>query len=378
LGLFDRYLSGQLLMYFGFFSLVLVAVYWVNRAIGLFDQLIAGGSNILTFLEFTALALPNVIMAVLPVSALVATLYGINRLAAESEMVVAQTTGLSPWRLARPVLIFGFVVALMVSVLAHVLTPASRSALAVRGAQLSQDVTARFLKEGEFIHPGAGITVYVREITPQGELLGLFLQDRRSPEVRTSYTAERAILVRADPDVGGGTRLVMFDGMAQTLQTVDRNLVTTTFNDFAYDLAGLAGSAAARTRDPRELSTLELLRADATTQELTGVDVAKLQYEGHLRISEALFAFALPLMALGFLMLGGYSRLGLWRQILAAVVAAIILKMLGNIAETAARGQVGGWWLTYVPSLMTLALGAGLIWRSTFGPLRLRRTGGGA
>ena len=378
MGLFDRYLSGQLLMYFSFFSLVLVAVYWVNRAIGLFDQLIAGGSNILTFLEFTALALPNVIMAVLPVSALVATLYGINRLAAESEMVVAQTTGLSPWRLARPVLIFGFVVALMVSVLAHVLTPASRSALAVRGAELSQDVTARFLKEGEFIHPGAGITVYVREITPRGELLGLFLQDRRSPEVRTSYTAERAILVRADPDVGGGTRLVMFDGMAQTLQTVDRNLVTTTFNDFAYDLAGLAGSAAARTRDPRELSTPELLRADATTQELTGVDVAKLQYEGHLRISEALFAFALPLMALGFLMLGGYSRLGLWRQILAAVVAAIILKMLGNIAETAARGQVGGWWLTYVPSLMTLALGAGLIWRSTFGPLRLRRTGGGA
>ena len=65
MGLFDRYLSGQLLMYFGFFSLVLVAVYWVNRAIGLFDQLIAGGSNIVTFLEFTALALPNVIMACL-------------------------------------------------------------------------------------------------------------------------------------------------------------------------------------------------------------------------------------------------------------------------------------------------------------------------
>lgn len=376
LGLFDRYLAGQLLIYFGFFSLVLVAVYWVNRAIGLFDQLIAGGSNVLTFLEFTALALPNVILAVLPVSALVAALYGINRFAADSEMLVAQTSGLSPWRLARPVMTFGFVVAVMVSVLAHVLVPASRSALSVRGAELSQDVTARFLKEGEFIHPGSGVTVYVREITPQGELLGLFLQDRRSPEVRTSYTAERAILVRADPDVGGGTRLVMFDGMAQTLQTVDRNLVTTTFSDFAYDLAGLAGSGAVGKRDPRELSTPVLLRADAAAQEMTGVDVAKLQYEGHLRFSEALFAFALPLMALGFLMLGSYSRLGLWRQILAAVVASIVLKMLGNIAETAARGQIGMWWLTYLPSLLTLALGAALVWRDTRGPLRLRRTEG--
>ncbi|WP_281825745.1 LPS export ABC transporter permease LptF [Jannaschia rubra] len=370
MGIFDRYLAGQLLVYFGFFSLVLVAVYWVNRALGLFDRLIAGGSNVLTFIEFTALALPNVIAVVLPVSALVATLYGINRLAADSEMVVAQTTGLSPWRLARPVLVFGLAVGLMVGVLGHILVPASRTALAERGAELSQDITSRFLKEGEFLHPGTGVTVYVREITPKGELLGLFLQDRRSPAVRTSYTAERALLVRADE----GTRLVMFDGMAQSVQTADRTLVTTTFDDFAYDLAGLAGGGdGTRRRDPRELSTLALLRADAAAQRATGDDVAKLRYEGNARFSEALFAFALPLLALGFLMLGNYSRLGLWRQILGAVVAAVVLKMLGNVAETSARGDATLWWLTYVPPLLTLALGAGLVWHDTRGIGGLRR-----
>ncbi len=239
------------MLHFGFFSLVLVAVYWVNRALGLFDRLIAGGSNLATFLEFTALALPNVIVAVLPVSALVAALYGLNRLAADSELVVAQTTGLSPWRLARPVLAFGLVVAAMVSVLGHALVPMSRTALSERGEALSRDVTARFLREGEFLEPGDGVTVYVREITEQGELLGLFLQDRRSPEIRTAYTAERAVLVRA----AGGTRLVMFDGMAQSLQVADRSLLTTTFDDFAYDLAGLAGTDGRSRRDPREMST---------------------------------------------------------------------------------------------------------------------------
>ncbi|CTQ50259.1 LPS export ABC transporter permease LptF [Jannaschia donghaensis] len=373
MALFDRYLAGQLLIYFGFFSLVLVAVYWVNRAIGLFDTLIAGGSNVLTFLEFTALALPNVIYAVLPVSALVATLYGINRFSGDSEMVVAQTTGLSPWRLARPILMFGLVVGVMISVLGHVLVPASRTALAERSAELSRDVTGRLLKAGEFLHPGTGVTVYVRDITPQGELLGLFLQDRRSETTRTSYTAERAILVRTDPEGGGGTRLVMFDGMAQTLQTADRSLVTTTFDDFAYDLAGLAGSSGTRRPDPRELSTATLLRADAETQALTGESAAKLMFEGHARFAEALFAFALPLMALGFLMLGGYSRLGLWRQILGAVIAAVMLKMMANIAENAARDDTMLWWTTYAPGLLTLMLGLFLVWRDTVGPKPLRR-----
>jgi lipopolysaccharide export system permease protein len=362
-GTFDRYLAGQLLTYFGFFSLVLVAVYWVNRAIGLFEDLIAGGAGVGLFVQFTALALPNVIFVVLPVSALVAVLYGVNRLAADSEMVVAQTAGLGPWALLRPVLVFGMLVALMVSVLAHGLVPASRTALAERSAELGRDVTTRFLREGEFLHPGEGVTVYVREITEAGELLGLFLQDRRGGETRTSYTAERALLVRGET----GARLVMFEGMAQTLAVADRNLVTIRFKDFAYDLAGLAGMPEARDRDPRELSTAELLRADPLLQTETGDDRAELRAEGNMRFAEAAFALAVPVLALGFLLQGGYSRMGLWRQILAAVIAAVTLKMLANVAEAAARDDAALWWTIHAAPVATLAIGLGLIARAAGG-----------
>ena len=245
---FDRYLSARLLMHFGFFALVLVAVYWVNRAIGLFDRLIADGSSLKLFLAFTALALPNVVALVLPVAALVATLYVVNRMAADSELVVAQTAGLGPWRLVRPVLAFGLVVGVMVAVLAHALVPVSRAALAQRGEALSEDVTARLLREGEFLHPAAGVTAYVREIAEDGALLGLFLQDRRDGGVSTTYTAERAYLVPAEG--GGGPRLVMLDGMAQTLDALSRTLIVTTFADFAYDLGRLTGAERVRRPDP--------------------------------------------------------------------------------------------------------------------------------
>ena len=66
---FDRYLLSQLVALFGFFALILVAVYWVNRAVGLFDRLLGDGHSALVFLEFSLLMLPNVIRLVLPIAA---------------------------------------------------------------------------------------------------------------------------------------------------------------------------------------------------------------------------------------------------------------------------------------------------------------------
>ncbi|MEL6700686.1 MAG: LptF/LptG family permease, partial [Pseudomonadota bacterium] len=72
---FDRYMLSQLLVLFGFFSLILVLVYWVNQAVALFDQLIADGQSARVFFEFTALSLPNIIRLVLPVAAFTAVIY---------------------------------------------------------------------------------------------------------------------------------------------------------------------------------------------------------------------------------------------------------------------------------------------------------------
>ena len=62
----------QLLVFFGFFALVLVAVFWINRAVQLVDRLISDGQTALVFLEFTALGLPRLITTVLPIAAFAA------------------------------------------------------------------------------------------------------------------------------------------------------------------------------------------------------------------------------------------------------------------------------------------------------------------
>ena len=365
---FDRYLLSHLLALFGFFSLVLVAVYWVNRAVGLFDQLIGDGQSALVFLEFSLLTLPNVIRLVLPVSAFAACLYAINRLMQESELVVMQATGFSAFRLARPVLWFGAIVVAMQLVLLNLLVPMSQARLAERSAEISENITSRFLNEGRFMHPSKGITIYIREITPLGELNDLFLADERSPDERVVYTARKALLVRGET----APRLVMLDGAAQRLTRDDtRRIALTRFSTFTMDLSGVVGAKDARKRQMKELTTAELLSADPALIAVTGETEGAFQAEIHTRIAGSLLGLAAPLLGFGFLMLGGYSRFGLWRQIAGAVVGLILLQMVNTATSGAVLRDDRMWALNYAAPVLGTLAGLALLWLAQR-PRRLR------
>jgi lipopolysaccharide export system permease protein len=367
---FDRYLLSQLLQLFGFFSLVLVAVYWVNRAVGLFDQLIGDGQSAMVFLEFTILTLPNVIRLVLPVSAFAAAVYVVNRLMQESELVVMQATGFSFFRLARPVLWFGLVVMVMQLVLVHVLVPASQRILTERSAEIAENVTARFLNAGQFMHPAKGITLYIREISPTGELIDLFLADERGEADRVTYTARRALLVKG----AVAPKLIMFDGAAQTLVRDDQRMSVTRFADFTLDLAGLVSVGGRGNLSLNELSTLELLRPTEALMAATRSTAAQFLEEGHSRFAGPLLAVAAPLIGFAALMLGGFSRFGLWRQMGLAVVLLIVMQMINTWASGVALKDAAAWGLTYLAPVLGMAVAAGLLWLDQ--RPRRRRPGG--
>ena len=174
-------------------ALVLVLVYWINRAVVLFDQLITDGQSAWVFLEFTALALPSIIRIVLPIAAFAATLYALSRMSGDSELTVMQATGTSPWRLARPVLMFGLIAALLVSILAHVLVPASLVRLNARQSEIAQTATARLLREGEFISPTKGLTLPLMSYGGSAILtvmicLGLLMSFERQQRTRSTLS----------------------------------------------------------------------------------------------------------------------------------------------------------------------------------------------
>ena len=353
----DRYLLSQLLVVFGFSALVLVLIYWINRAVVLLDQLIADGQSSGVFLELTLLSLPNIIRIVLPLSAFVASLYVTNRLSTDSELIVVQATGISPWRLARPYLAFGLFAALLTLILTHFLVPASLKQLNLRQSEIAQTATARLLREGQFLTPTPGIVLYIRDVTPDGELRDIFLTDSRSAADMVTYTAARAWLVRGV----AGPQLVMIDGMAQTLDRAQGRLLTTAFAEFAYDIGTLMPGTVTTRRTSRDVGTAALLWPDAALQAETGKSAAVLVAEGHDRFAQGVLAVVGPLIGLAMLLIGGFSRFGVWRQVIAAVFVIIGIKLIESVTTGLVRADATLWPLTYLPVASGLAIAAGLL-----------------
>ena len=351
---FDRYMLSQFMVFFGFFSLVLILVYWINRAVVLFDQLIADGQSATVFLEFTALSLPNIIRIVLPLSAFAASLYVTNRMTSESELIVVQATGSSAFRLARPALLFGLIVSGLMMILTHVLVPISLQHLSARQAEIAQNATARLLREGQFLAPTDSITIYIREVTPEGELRDIFLSDTSSPAQSVIYTATRAFLVRADT----GPQLVMIDGMTQTLNLETKQLVTTSFDDLAYDIGTMIRLPDTTRRNMREVRTPELLFPTAAVMAETGAGAGALIVAGHDRFSQAILATVAALLGFATLLTGGFSRFGVWRQVVGALFLIILVKMIETLVAGTVRDSAALWPLIYLPA----AIGFGVVW----------------
>ena len=357
---FDRYMLSQLMVLFGFFALVLVSIYWINRAVKLFDRLIGDGQTAMVFAEFTALTLPSVIRVVLPIAGFAATLYVTNRLSTESELTVMQATGFSPWRLARPVLYFGLIVGIMVAMLANVLVPASLKQLQLRETEISQNVTARLLTEGTFLHPTDGVTFYIREIAPDGRMNDVFLSDRRNPNESVTHTAASAYLIRTET----GPALVMIDGLTQRLSRPELQLNTTHFADLSYSISGMISAEDRISVHLRHFNTYEMLTTPVHIQVRTGVNTGVFAEELHTRFTQPLFALAAVLLGFASLLSGGFSRFGVWRQIVIALILLILIKALESLVTEPVLSNSSLWPLLYLPALLGLAIAIALLARS--------------
>ena len=358
---FDRYMLSQLLVLFGFFALVLVAIFWINRAVVLFDRLIGDGQNSLVFLEFTALGLPGLIATVLPIATFAAAVYVTNRMTTDSELTVLQATGSGPWRLARPVLVFGMCIALSLTVLSNFLVPMAQAQLKEREQEIAQNVTARLLTEGTFLHPTRHVTFYTRIIDADGVLRDVFVSDRRNPDQGIIYTAAEAYLLRN----GDATTLIMVDGLAQRLEQEGQRLATAKFADFSFDISSLVQSEKAATANIRNTTTPALLANWDSILAQPDRSAGELTEELHSRIAGPLFCIIAALVGFSTLLIGGFSRFGVWREIVLSFGLLILLDGARGTLSSQVSGNAALWPLVYLPTFVGALIIGAMLWHAS-------------
>lgn len=238
----------------------LTGTIWLTQALRELDLVTAKGQTLLVFLFVTGLSLPTLVVVIAPVALFIGTIYALNKLNGDSELIVMSAAGMPPRSLLRPFLTLALFVSFLVGFLVVVVMPASFQELRDVITRVRGDFIANVVKEGQFTQLDNGITFHFRERGPGGTLKGLFIQDRREAGKTKVYLAERGNAA----DVDGQSYLILENGSVHQQQKDSRDSSILTFERYTIDLAAFAPPDSDTIYKPRERSTAQLLFPDTT------------------------------------------------------------------------------------------------------------------
>jgi lipopolysaccharide export system permease protein len=141
-------------------------------------------------------------------------------------------------------------------------------------------------------------------------------------------------------------------------------LAVTRFSDATFELAGLIDLGARTGRSIAEVSTPELLQPTPELEAETRASRAALLQEGHARFAQPFLAIAASLIGFAALLLGSFSRFGLWRQIVVAIALLIIVQLINTQATGVALRSDKAWPAVYLAPTIGTGIGLVLLWMS--------------
>jgi lipopolysaccharide export system permease protein len=326
------YVFGQLLGPVAMLAFLLTSMIWmVVGVLPLLDLVINRGQSAVTFTYLALLYLPTVVTIILPFALLFGSLYGLQRLSSDSELVVMAAAGFSMRQLAMPVLGAAALVASLTYLCNMYLAPAGQRALNAKKVDINADVSAALVNEGQFTYPGKGLTVFIRQINPDGSFKGILVHDGRDAARPTTFIADSGQVVQTP----AGARLLMDNVTTQSGRGMQ--LVTLSFQSYPLDLEQFAAQAREATRRTTDRFLPELLWPPE--RDLAQRTRNTFMAEAHNRLSQPLYCFAFALLALAAVARGGRQRGSRALRLAGAVVAGLALYLVGFGVAGAAQNQ---------------------------------------
>ncbi|MEO5374164.1 MAG: LPS export ABC transporter permease LptF [Alphaproteobacteria bacterium] len=347
-----RYILRQISVGTFLVALGMACILWLTQSLRFVELIVKKGLSIGTFLRLTLLLLPNFLVIIVPISLFAVVLFTYNRLNTDRELVVLRAAGMSDFGLARAALVLASVLAIGGYALTVSLVPRSVERFREMQWTIRNDMSAILLQEGMFTEISPNLTVYIRSRSPEGELLGILVHDKRSPNRSVTMMAERGVLAFGEQ----GPRVLMVNGNRQEVRTGENDLSLLYFDSYNVELSSIGDPEDIRFRDARERPMRELL----TLSEADGVqpiDVRRFRVEAHQRIVNPLYNLTFVVIALATLLSGSFNRRGHGARILVAVGLMIAVEAAALGAGNLATKHLSSIPLLYVTALLPVVIG---------------------
>jgi lipopolysaccharide export system permease protein len=324
MGSIDRYIFRTTLASFAVVLISLTGVIWITQALRGIDLMTSQGQTILTFLGITSLVIPALVLIIAPIALMIAISHTLNKLATDSEIIVMNAAGFSPFRLFRPFIYATCVVALMVAFIAAYLAPDGMRRIKQWDADITADVLTNILQPGRFAQLDQNLTIRIRERKPGGLLAGIFVDDRRDPKERVTIVADHGTVMKN----AGGSFLILEDGNLERFEVGKRDPALVAFRRYAFDMSKFSSQGHDVALGIRERYLWELLdppKDDPIYTQIPGQFRAEL----HDRFMSPIYPFAFAALTFAFLGTPRTTRQSRNFSIGGSILAVFGLRMVG-------------------------------------------------
>ena len=353
MGSIGRYIFRTTLGAFLIVLISLTAVIWVTQALRDIDIMTNQGQSILVFVGITSLLIPMLVLVIAPIAMLIAAAHVLNKMSNDSEIIVMNAAGMSPWILFRAFMAAAIVVSLLVVTISAYFAPKGLRMLRDWVTEVRANVVSTIVQPGLFRAIEAGVTIHIRERRPNGQLAGIFLDDRRNPNERITVLAEIGELL----DNSSGTYLVLQKGNVQRYEAGQRDPTMVAFDRYAFDLSQFAGTGQAVKYSIRERYLWQLLFPDPKDQSY--IDQPD-QFRAELsdRLMAPLYPIAFVVIAYAYLGAPRTTRQSRTLSMVGAVGGVALLRFIGFLSTVI--GASVPWMLALQYLAVAAAIGGGL------------------
>ena len=164
-----RYLTSQVLIAMSFVLLALMVLFAFFDMIQELDQLGRNNYGLPQMILFIVLNMPGHVYEILPVAALIGTMFALSRLVKNSEYSVMRVSGLSNWRVAIYFALLGSTLSLTLLLLGEFVSPQSEQAAQRLRLTAIQSVVAQQFNSGLWVKDGRTF-INVREVMPNNRM----------------------------------------------------------------------------------------------------------------------------------------------------------------------------------------------------------------
>ena len=352
MGSIGRYMFRTTMGAFLITCVSLTIVMWFTQAIREFDLITSQRQTVFVFVGITGLLIPLLVMMIAPISLVLAVAHILNKLSSDSEIIVMNAAGVSPWRLLSPFIAVALVVSLLVTSIAVYISPLSLRALRNWATQVRADILTNIVQPGRFTTIGGNLTFHIADRRPNGLLLGIFLDDRRDPKEHATYLAEQGEIVKNET----GSFLVLEKGSVQRLEVGKSDPRIVTFDRYAFDLSKFAAGPQNIVYNTREKYVWELMWP-APDDPLYVAQPGEFRSELHDRFATPLYPVAFVILAFTFLGPPQTTRQSRALAALSLIGAVAFLRLIGFLSVIVGAHNPGVLAVQYVALIGAIAAG---------------------